>query len=72
MMDLLIIFEAGHAQRRLHDSSAPTCTSGEYQSPDFVSLGIMCTQASNVSDQIGVTQVPDRDWHLVGLNHNRT
>lgn len=50
---------------------APSCSSGDCEFPDFVSLGV-CTQATDLTDQLAVAAVADRDWQLVGLDDNRT
>ena len=50
---------------------APICSSGDCSFPNFTSLGI-CTQVTNISHQLNVTRLPDRDWHFTKLQDNTT
>ena len=54
-----------------HENLPPSCSTGECRFDDFVSIGL-CSRVVNVTDQLSVTQLPDRDWGLFGLSDNRT
>ena len=53
------------------DYIAPACSSGDCEFPDFVSLGI-CSKIRDITSQLNITRLPDRDWHLIGLDDNTT
>lgn len=51
--------------------NALTCSTGECEFPDLVTVGI-CSEVADVSDSLNTSRPPDREWGMPGLNYNMT